>query len=592
MRRAWPPVYRPPPQQKVVSAAAMSQMQSPTTAAATRYRRESVAAAAAAGACFVIAAPCSCSPPLTVRNQQQYSAYHQHRGPPPPLPARNGCPYRCCVDGRPQKSSSHPAVTRSPLQRPHQQQHKHVQQQQQQPHHQQQQLHSQRRCAYVRPRPSRSLENLLRVVELDDPAAVADHRGVYEKSCHYGNPRRKMKATGKENRHAWKRRSMESLLSARDVTAKNFEFFHHPTSTAAIGSTKTAGANHTGDGLLDGSAYNSDQNGKPRFIAVTRLEDVQAVRCAEFHPHGSVYAVGSNSKTLRICAYPKVTDIRENHVAQQPTVLFKRTRHHKGSIYCMSWTPDGSLIATGSNDKTVKLMRFNADTSNLEGQEIELAMHDGTVRDVCFIEDTTNRSSLLISGGAGDCKIYVTDCETGQPYQALSGHSGHILTLYNWGGAMFVSGSHDRTIRFWDLRTRGCVNVVTPNTSMASRQGSPVAAVCVEPSGRLLVSGHEDSACVLYDIRGSRSLQCFKPHSADVRSLRFSPSAYYLLTGGYDNKLVLTDLQGDLTTTLPSVVVAQHQDKVISGRWHPTDFSFLSTSADKTTTLWALPPYK
>jgi len=72
-----------------------------------------------------------------------------------------------------------------------------------------------------------------------------------------------------------------------------------------------------------------------------------------------------------------------------------------------------------------------------------------------------------------------------------------------------------------------------------------VAAVCVEPSGRLLVSGHEDSACVLYDIRGSRSLQCFKPHSADVRSLRFSPSAYYLLTGGYDNKLVLTDLQGN-----------------------------------------------
>jgi WD40 repeat protein len=58
------------------------------------------------------------------------------------------------------------------------------------------------------------------------------------------------------------------------------------------------------------------------------------------------------------------------------------------------------------------------------GQEIELTMHDGTVRDLCFLEDTSNKSSLLISGGAGDCKIYVTDCATGTPFQALSGHSG------------------------------------------------------------------------------------------------------------------------------------------------------------------------
>jgi WD repeat-containing protein 47 len=75
-------------------------------------------------------------------------------------------------------------------------------------------------------------------------------------------------------------------------------------------------------------------------------------------------------------------------------------------------------------------------------------------------------------------------------------------------------------------------------------QGSPVAAISVDPSGRLLVSGHEDASCVLYDIRGGRSVQCFKPHTSDVRSIRFSPSAYYLLTGGYDNKIVLTDLQG------------------------------------------------
>ncbi|GIY09813.1 WD repeat-containing protein 47 [Caerostris extrusa] len=234
-------------------------------------------------------------------------------------------------------------------------------------------------------------------------------------------------------------------------------------------------------------------------------------------------------------------------------------------------------------------MKFNIETCNVDSNEAELTMHDGTVRDMCFIEDTTSKSSLLISGGAGDCKIYVTDCETATPFQALSGHSGHILALYTWGGAMFVSGSQDRTIRFWDLRTKGCVHLVTPPPLSGSGPGSPVATVCVDPSGRLLVSGQEDATCMLYDIRGGRHIQYFKPHTSDIRTARFSPRAYYLLTGSYDHKVGLIDLQGDLTQPLPMISVAEHSDKVIQARWHPREFSFLTTSADKTATLWALP---
>ena len=77
---------------------------------------------------------------------------------------------------------------------------------------------------------------------------------------------------------------------------------------------------------------------------------------------------------LRCCTVLQTSDLfvvplfREDHATYQPTVLFKRTKHHKGSIYCLAWTPIGDLMATGSNDKTVKLMRFNTDTSNLEGK--------------------------------------------------------------------------------------------------------------------------------------------------------------------------------------------------------------------------------
>lgn len=105
-----------------------------------------------------------------------------------------------------------------------------------------------------------------------------------------------------------------------------------------------------------------------------------------------------------------------------------------------------------------------------------------------------------------------------------------------------------------------------------------------------MISGHEDSGICFYDVRGQRQIQSLKIHSSDVRSVRFSPGAFYLLSGAYDNKLTLTDLQGDLSLQLPSVEVANHMDKVISGRWHPSEFSFLSTSADKTVVLWTIPP--
>ena len=110
---------------------------------------------------------------------------------------------------------------------------------------------------------------------------------------------------------------------------------------------------------------------------------------------------------------------------------------------------------------------------------------------------------------------------------------------------MFVSGSQDRTVRVWDLRSRGCVNRLQPPSVHTASRGSPVASLAVDPSGRLLVSGHEDSSCVLYDLRGGRVIQTFRPHDGDVRSVRFSPHAFYLLTAGYDNRLVLSDLQGE-----------------------------------------------
>lgn len=321
---------------------------------------------------------------------------------------------------------------------------------------------------------------------------------------------------------------------------------------------------------------------RPKFVPICRLEDPQAIRTVAFHPSGTMFAVGSNSKTLRVCAFPDVSNLSESHETFETQTMYTKHKHHKGSIYCVAWSPMGDLLATGSNDKTIKMFQYNMDM-NAQGPEMELSFHDGTVRDMVFMQDTINRSSLLISGGAGDCKIYVTDCETGMPVRAMAGHSGHVYALHSWGGCMFVSGSADKTARFWDLRASTAITVVPSSTASA------FASVCVDPSGRLLASGHEDGSVMLYDIRGSRGIQSFRPHSGECRTVRYSMNAFYLLTGSYDKKIIMTDMHGDLLRPLPSVVVAEHEDKVIQCRWHPSQLAFISSSADRHVTCWGLP---
>lgn len=52
-----------------------------------------------------------------------------------------------------------------------------------------------------------------------------------------------------------------------------------------------------------------------------------------------------------------------------PVIRFKRNKHHKGSIYCVAWSPCGQLLATGSNDKYVKVLPFNPETCNATGEK-------------------------------------------------------------------------------------------------------------------------------------------------------------------------------------------------------------------------------
>lgn len=106
------------------------------------------------------------------------------------------------------------------------------------------------------------------------------------------------------------------------------------------------------------------------FQAVTTIEDQQAIRAVDIHPSGNYYVVGSNSKCLRVLPYPSLDNIKSDHICKPASVLYKKSKHHYGSIYCTAWNPSGNLIATGSNDKTIKLIKFDPELLEDNGNSL------------------------------------------------------------------------------------------------------------------------------------------------------------------------------------------------------------------------------
>lgn len=53
--------------------------------------------------------------------------------------------------------------------------------------------------------------------------------------------------------------------------------------------------------------------------------------------------------------------VKNDAVPPKPEILLSRPKQHHGSVYCCGFNTSGELLATGSNDKTLRLMSFNAD---------------------------------------------------------------------------------------------------------------------------------------------------------------------------------------------------------------------------------------
>ena len=295
--------------------------------------------------------------------------------------------------------------------------------------------------------------------------------------------------------------------------------------------------------------------------------------------------------------------------AQEEKPIMKLGRH-SAAVNAVAWNPDGKILATGSDDKSIIL--WNAETgemiNTLNGhlravtclvwtsdgktlisggdRNIQLWNIDGT-KSKTLSGLTTDPHSLavspdgrLLAAGTYDKRIPVWDVASGKLIKILEGHQASVLAVsISPDGKYLASGSLDQTVRLWNLSTFQCVKIWRGH-------GGNIFTVAFSPDSKMVVSGSKDNTLRLWDVDQDKSIRTFTGHDMAVLSARFTPNGKWLLSASYDKSVILWEVP----TGKKIFQFIGFDGPVNQVAVSPDGSEFATASSDYKTFIWKLNP--
>jgi len=280
---------------------------------------------------------------------------------------------------------------------------------------------------------------------------------------------------------------------------------------------------------------------------------------------------------------------------------------HAEPIFCVAWSPDGRILATGSRDRTVRLwdlatgqlireLKGHADSVGSivwspDGRSLSSVGADGAIRrwdaatgqllkEVKGLERVVKTVAWspdrrTIASGTDAKSVRLWDPATGQTIRELKGHTGDIeQVVWSPDGRTLATGSDSRTVRLWNPLTGEMVRELP--------ESDTVNCVAWSPDGRMLASGSHDKTISLWNPATGQSLHKLKGHTDAVTCLAWSPDGQTLASGSGDNSIrVWNPEKGELIRELKG-----HSDGVTNLVWRPDGRMLTSVSWDETVRLW------
>ena len=241
---------------------------------------------------------------------------------------------------------------------------------------------------------------------------------------------------------------------------------------------------------------------------------------------------------------------------------------HTQTVYGIAFKDNGTLI-TGGPDGTLRAWDVSTGTQRWEkdvGAEVwavALPSHD---------------PFFIAYGGYSNNAIRMRYSDDGDWRGEVAGHTSSVTSLaFKPNSYVLASGSHDNTIRIWDVEDRDNlwhVRTLRGHTDV-------VYSVAWSPGGRTLASASGDGTVRLWNPNNGINFAVLRGHTAAVFCVAWSPDGRILASGSRDYTVRLWDPDTHGTRR----VLRGNTHSVFSLAFHP-DGQTLASSPNRAIYLW------